>query len=62
MGKADCSYRLVGIVNHHGDSLFAGMVLVSPMIRYQFIRHKELNAPGLKTLGILQDFIMKISG
>ncbi|RUS68976.1 hypothetical protein EGW08_023263, partial [Elysia chlorotica] len=24
MGKADCSYRLVGIVNHHGESLFAG--------------------------------------
>ncbi|XP_055869900.1 uncharacterized protein LOC106061099 isoform X3 [Biomphalaria glabrata] len=24
MGKADFSYRLVGIVNHHGESLFAG--------------------------------------
>ncbi|GFO38569.1 ubiquitin carboxyl-terminal hydrolase 37 [Plakobranchus ocellatus] len=24
MGKADSSYRLVGIVNHHGESLFAG--------------------------------------
>ncbi|XP_059178498.1 uncharacterized protein LOC131957754 [Physella acuta] len=24
MGKADFSYRLVGIVNHHGESLYAG--------------------------------------
>lgn len=24
MGKLDCSYRLVGIVNHHGESLHAG--------------------------------------
>lgn len=27
MGKADFSYRLVGIVNHHGESLYAGMYI-----------------------------------